>query len=333
LGSHLCRQLLAEGHGVVGVSRSGRSPLGLEASDARFEARAVDVLDEAAVAASAAGCDAAFLATGKVDRSKDSGADLHRAHVLGTRHALGGLRSAGVARVVVASTSGTLAVSEDPERIPDESTAAPLRLIAGWPYYRSKYYAELEALERNEPKQFEVIIVNPSLLLGPGDVRESSTRDVRLFLERAIVAVPAGGLAFVDVRDAALGMRLALKRGEPGQRYLLNAKNLTVAAFFQRLSRLSGVPAPRLKLPASPRLALGLNALFSRAVRAIGGEPPVDAESVELGQYYWYCNASRAERELGWSARDPGETLREMLSDMLARGVVAGVGVPMTSFS
>lgn len=222
--------------------------------------------------------------------------------------------------MVVASTSGTIALGEDPDEIFDEHSDAPLDLIARFPYYRSKYYGEREALDANAPPDFEVVVVNPSLLLGPGDLRESSTGDVRKFLERDIPAVPSGGMAFVDARDAALGMLLAFERGEAGERYLLNGKNLTVQAFFQRLERMTGVRAPRLKLPANRALALGLNDVFSRAVRRIGGEPSVDPVSVEMAQYYWYCSSEKAERELGWTARDPGETLRDTVEDLLARG-------------
>jgi dihydroflavonol-4-reductase len=191
-----------------------------------------------------------------------------------------------------------------------------------WPYYRSKLYAEREALSLHTPGEFEVVVVNPSLLLGPGDLRESSTGDVRRFLSRAVPAVPAGGLAFVDVRDAAQGMLLAFERGQGGQRYLLNAKNLSIAAFFSRLERISSVKAPILQMPKIRPLALGLGRLYTRAVRAIGGEPPVDEASLEMSQYFWYCDASKAERELGWVARDPGETLRETVEDLVARRVV-----------
>jgi len=281
----------------------------------------VDVLDESAVTRSARGTDGAFLATGKVSRERDAAEELHRLHVLGTRSALAGLRAAGVPRVVVASTSGTIGVGTDPNVLYTEADHAPLHVIARWPYYRTKLYAEREALEANAPPAFEVVLVNPSLLLGPGDLNESSTGDVRRFLERAIPAVPSGGIAFVDARDAALGMLLAFERGRAGDRYLLNAKNLTIAAFFQRLERLTGVRAPRLRMPASRPLALGINSLFSRAVRAIGGSPPVDEVSVEMAQYFWYCDAAKAERELGFSPRDPGETLRDTVDDLLARGV------------
>lgn len=314
LGSHLVRALCERGDDVVAVSRSGG-----QVGDVAVAA--VDVLDAAAVEASARGCEGAFLATGKVSRDRDDAEELHRLHVLGTRSALAGLRAAGVRRVVVASTSGTVAVGRDPDRIADESAEAPMDVIATWPYYRTKLYGEREAMAANDPPDFEVVVVNPSLLLGPGDTRESSTGDVRRFLERGVPAIPAGGIAFVDARDAAAGMIAALEKGEAGERYLLNAKNMTLAAFFQRLERISGVKAPRLRLPASAALAVGANRLFSRAVRAIGGTPPVDEMSVEMGQVFWYCTSDKAERELGWSARDPGETLRDTINDLTARGV------------
>jgi len=143
-----------------------------------------------------------------------------------------------------------------------------------------------------------------------------------LFLEGSIPATPAGGMAFVDARDAALGMLLAWERGRPGERYILNAQNTTVAAFFQRLSRVSGVPAPLLRMPGSRPLAIGIGKLFTRAVRAIGGAPPVDEVSIEMGQYFWYCDGAKAERELGFSPRDPGETLRDTVNDLVERKVV-----------
>ena len=312
LGAHVVAALEGRGHEVVPVSRSGGGG----------RARAVDVLDAEAVRASAEGCEWAFLCTGKVTRERDDSEALYRLHVTGTQRALDGLRRAGVRRVVVASTSGTLAVGTERERIADEGCRAPLEVIASWPYYRTKLYAEREALSANAPPDFEVVVVNPSLLLGPGDVRESSTGDVRRFLEGVIPAVPAGGIAFVDARDAAQGMLLAAERGRPGERYILNAQNLTLAAFFQRLERISGVKAPLFKLPASRPLALGIGHLFTKAVRAIGGEPPVSAASIEMGQYFWYCDASKAERELGFRARDPGETLRDTVDDLVTRKVV-----------
>ena len=113
LGSHLVSTLLERGHQVVAVSKSGGMVHGIHVA-------AVDILDEEAVAASARGSDGAFVATGRVSRDRDDAELLHRDNVLGTESVLKALRAAGLTRVVVASTSGTLAVSREPDRIADE---------------------------------------------------------------------------------------------------------------------------------------------------------------------------------------------------------------------
>src|SRR3984957_4859483 len=230
LGGPLARSLEAEGHEVVRYSRSDGG----------------DVLDAARVRAAAAGCAGAFHCAGKVSRRREEAEELYRVHVEGTRTVLDACEAAGVPRVVIASTSGTIAVSESADHVATENDPAPIGLIAAWPYYRAKLFAERAALERGG--RLEVVSVNPSLLFGPGDTNGSSTEDVRLFLESAVPAVPAGGLSFVDVRDAASALRLAMERGRPGHRYLVGACNLTVRDFFARLGRVSGVRAPWLPM-------------------------------------------------------------------------------------
>ncbi|MEO7034266.1 MAG: hypothetical protein ABI335_10630 [Polyangiaceae bacterium] len=99
--------------------------------------------------------------------------------------------------------------------------------------------------------------------------------------------------------DAALGTWQAFERGRAGERYILNAKHMTLAAFFQRLERISGVKAPALRMPRSRPLAIGMNQLFSKALRAIGGEPPVDEISVEMAQYFWHGAAAKRSESRG----------------------------------
>ena len=313
LGSHVVEQLVAAGHDVVGVARGGGSVAGVPVTS-------LDVLSPDAVARSAEGVDGAFLATGKVSRDPADAEELHRANVTGTRSALAGLRKAGVPRVVYASTSGTIAISTEPE-ILDETAPPPLEHLGRWPYYRTKYYAELDALEANGEGGLDVVVVNPSLLLGPGDLRGSSTADIRRFLDGEVLAAPRGGIAVVDVRDASAAMIAALERGRSGERYLLNAANLTVPTFLDRLERISGVRAPATRLPRSRGLAVEATRLFGKAVKAVGGELPMSVESVEMAQYYWYCDSGKAMRELGFAPRDLTDTLRDTIADLLSRGV------------
>ncbi len=313
LGSHVAR--LLRSRDAVLCSRSGGEVLGRPVE-------AIDILDEEAVFRSARGCTSALVCTGMVSRDKDDAGLLHRLHVEGTKTVLSGLRRAGIKKVVVASTSGTVAVSNHPDHIAHEDSPPPLQHISAWPYYRTKYFAEKEAFSRNA-EDFEVVVACPSLLLGPGDLRESSTGDVRKFLEKAIVAVPAGGIAFVDVRDAAEGMLLCLQEGRGGQRYLLNATNMTLRTFFARLSRISGVRAPLLSMPKNRAVSSSVFKIYDSAIRNLGGTPPIDEESAEMGQYFWYCSAEKAERLLGFKARDPGATLRDTVQDLYERRVVA----------
>jgi len=316
LGSHLVRSLIEHGHEVVALARSA------EGLPEGAIARKGDILDEGSVRDAAAGCVGVFHCAGKVSRKTEDAEELHRVHVKGTKTVLDACKAAGVKRAVIASTSGTVAVSDDPDHISSETDETPIGIINRWPYYRAKLFAERAALEMNTP-EFEVISVNPTLLLGPGDLRGSSTEDVRLFLEKKVPAVPPGGLSYVDARDAAEAMRLAMEKGTPGERYLVGAVNLTIREFFGRLERVSGVKAPWLPMPRLPADVARVGTKFlDDLARRVGVAMPVDPQSLDMSQFYWYLDASRAENVLGWRARDPIVTLLDTVNDLRERGVV-----------
>ena len=318
LGRHLIDQLLQGDHEVVALIRRDPSP----SLPDGVTLRRGDVTDEASIADAAAGCERAYHCAGLVSRDEADAEAMYRVHVDGTKVTLDALKKAGVKRVVVASTSGTVAISEDPDEIRDAEGEAPLGILSRWPYYRSKLFAEQVALERND-EGFEVIAVLPSLLLGPGDIHGSSTDDVRKFIERKIPFSPAGGIAFVDARDAARALILAMEKGEPGRRYLVNAANMPLRVFFGRLERITGVKAPPMSMPRTPPRLAGIGAeLIGKLAERLNMPSPLDRISAEMAQYYWYCDASRAEQELGWEPRDPGETLLDTVDDLRARGVV-----------
>ena len=316
--------LRGHGHDVVAVVRSGTDvPAGVAPIRG-------DILDRASLEKAAAGCEGVFHCAGKVSRKPEDAEELRRIHVEGTKNVLDACIAKNVRRAIIASTSGTVAVSDDPDHVATEADETPIALINRWPYYRSKLFAEQAALERNgqampNGESFEVVSINPTLLLGPGDVNGSSTEDVRLFLERRIPAVPPGGMSYVDARDAAEGMRLAMEKGVAGRRYLLGACNLTLREFFGRLERVSGVRAPLLPMPRAKQAAgiarAGAKMLESLTSR-LGVPMPIDATSLDMAHFYWYLDASLAESDLGWAPRDPTETLADTVKDLEDRGVV-----------
>lgn len=304
LGQALVPLLAAAGHRIRAFQR-GEAP---EAARLGAEVLRGSLADDGAVGAALDGVEAVFHLAGEVDFDPADPAKLYALHVQGTRRLLEAAARRGVGRVVLASSSGTVAVSAE-ARVATEDDPPPLALVAGWPYYLSKLYQEKAALRIHRDSGLPVVVLNPSLLLGPGDTRRSSTGVVLEFLERRIPALPSGGLAFVDVRDAAAGFAAALERGRPGERYLLSGANQTFAEFFGRLERLSGVPAPRLRLPS--RLNVGGAVLLEKLAGWRGGAPSLDPRSVAMGEHFWYCDAAKAGAELGFTARDPQETLFE----------------------
>jgi dihydroflavonol-4-reductase len=308
LGTHLLERLLDSGADRLRVLARARLP--------ELEERGVDViegsvLDEAALKKAATGVSAVFHLAGKVSRDPEDAREMYRVHVEGTTRLCRAAKAAGVERVLLASTSGTIAVTDDGETLPDETSPPPIRWIGGWPYYTSKLYQE-DAARRECAAGPELVILNPSLLLGPGDRRLSSTEDVLKFLAGDIPVVPPGGINFVDVRDVAGAFVDALDKARAGERYLLGGPNWTFRKFFEKLERVSRVKGPRVKLPASVYSFAGqaVEALYKRWDKA----PPVDRVSVEMSARFWYLDASKAERELGFSARDPYETLYDTVA-------------------
>jgi len=302
LGTHLVPLLAAGGHRVRALQRSDAP----RARSLGAEVVRGSVADPGTVRAALDGVEAVYHLAGRVDFDPGEPRALYDLHVNGTRVLLEACAAAGVKRVVYASTSGTVAVSKE-ERTATEDDDTTIPTVAAWPYYLSKIYAEKAALRIHRDTGLPLVVLNPSLLLGPDDERLSSTDVVFKFLEKRIPAMPGGGISFVDARDAAAAFAAALEKGRPGERYLLGGANMTFAAFFKRLSRISGVDAPVVKLPS--RLNVAGARLLERWHDWRGSETPLDPQSTDMGEHWWWCDSSKAERELGFAPRDPQETL------------------------
>ena len=321
LGQHLVVEALRRGHEVVALCRDPEGELARALPSGAKCVRG-DALDAASVRSAAAGCSLLVHAAGLVSRDPNDTPKLRLQNVVATETVLDAARESGVTRAVHVSTSGTIAVSREPKPLANEQSPTPLELVNRWPYYRSKLYAERAALTRNDEQAFGVVVVNPSLLLGPGDARGSSTGDVADILQGRVHVVPRGGVSFSDARDVAAATLNALARGRAGARYLLTGCNCPTESFVRWVAELGGVKVPSLRLPALRWAHEGSVYLARRARElGVGGLLP-DATTVDMAQYYWYADSSLAERELGWAPRDPMETLRDTVADLRGRGFV-----------
>ncbi|CAN5472631.1 NAD-dependent epimerase/dehydratase family protein [soil metagenome] len=309
LGTHIVREFLDKGEKNLRVMASSSVPVWMK--DAGVEAFVGSVTSRNDVAKAVKNVSAIYHLAGKVSRDNDDAAAMNRVHVEGTRILCEAAKEAKVKTIVMSSSSGTIAVSEEPE-IVDETYPQPFNIFSRFAYYASKYYQERTALENFDGKGLKLVILNPSLLLGSGDERLSSTDVVLDFLARKIPFTPSGGLNFVDVRDTAQAFAGALEKGKHREKYLLGAANWTFDEFFGRLKRLSGVSAPMIKVPKKLAVA-GANILDS-LFKNWNKTPPVEAKAVEMAEYFWYFDSGKAEEELDFTPRDPQETLQDTIS-------------------
>ena len=93
---------------------------------------------------------------------------------------------------------------------------------------------------------------------------------------------------------------------------MLGAENMTFEQFFGRLARLSGVSAPMLKVPK--KFAMAGSSLISSFYKNWGKPSPVMPNEVEQAEYFWYFDSAKAIDELGFSPRDPQETLQDTIT-------------------
>ena len=146
------------------------------------EIAAGDITSPNDVSRAAEGVAEVYHLAGIVQREPKDPGLLYKTHVEGTRNVCEAVKRHSVSKAVFVSTSGTMAVGRTPvER--DETAGYAIETVGAWPYYTSKIYAEKLALQYVDDEKLPIVIVNPSLLLGPGDDRLSSTGDVALFLE------------------------------------------------------------------------------------------------------------------------------------------------------
>ena len=227
-------------------------------------------------------------------------------NVAGTRTLLEAAREAGIERTVYCSTIGAVGLPPG-GGLGTETTPVSLDQMAGH-YKRSKYLAEQEVFKLAR-EGLPVVIVNPSAPVGAGDVKPTPTGQVIVdFMKGRMPAYIETGMNLIDVDDVAAGHLLAMEKGRVGERYILGNQNLLLREVFAILSRLTGVRAPRIKLP---RLAILPLAYMNDWIASLTNNPPrIPLEGVRMAKYKMHYDCGKAIKELGLP-QTPVETALE----------------------
>ncbi len=299
IGSHLTRALAARGDELRVLARRS-SELG-HLADVEFERTTGDITDRRAVRRAMKDADRVFHVAGSTSMRGDRDR-VFDVNVGGTINVVEEALRAGVERVVHTSSAGAVGPASEGGTADETQPFRAAEL--GIAYVNSKHEAEVEVLKA-AARGLEVVIVNPTFVLGPDDPSGTSTALVKRLMLRQIPFYVDGGLNIVDVRDVAKGHLLADTKGKPGERYILGGRNFTLSRLFADVGRISGVPPPPLKV--SPRLTRGAVA----AARRAGLPTPVSEDEVRSAQQWWTYRSTKARKELGFTARPHEETLED----------------------
>jgi dihydroflavonol-4-reductase len=221
--------------------------------------------------------------------------ELYAINVEGTVNLLQTALELGVAKVVYTSSVATVGRFADGTPGDETLWLSPDEAIGH--YKRSKIVAEQRALAFCRDG-LPVVIVNPTAPIGPWDVKPTPTGKIIVdFLQRRLPAYLDTGLNLIDVRDVARGHLLAAQYGRIGERYILGCQNMTLRNILRLLAQVSGLPAPRIRIPYRVALAAGyVNEWVSHRT----GKPPfVPLTGVRMARHPMYFTAQKAVRELG----------------------------------
>ncbi len=316
VGAAVARALIARGERVRALVRSGSDRQNLEGLGVTPVVG--DLTDAASLERAVAGCDGVFHVAADYRLWVPDPAAMYRANVEGTRAVLDAAAAAGARRIVYTSSVATIGTVAGGGAA-DEDTPSTLADMIGH-YKRSKYMAEEVARER-AAQGVPVVIVNPSTPVGPGDVKPTPTG--RLIVDALAGRMPAyvdTGLNVVHVDDVAAGHLLAYDCGLVGRRYILGGANLTLREILTECARLARRPPPRIRLPHAAVLPIAY--LAEGWARITGRVPRTTVDGVRLARKMMFFSSARAERELGYRARDARDALRDAAQWFRGHGYV-----------
>jgi len=315
VGHHVAKALAAEGAGLHLLVRKSSNLSNLEGIAG--EVVVGDLADPEALRPALAGCDAVVHVAADYRLWIPDPAAMYRANVDGTRALLRMAREAGVPRFVYTSSVATMHFRTDGIVI-NEETPVTLGDMVGH-YKRSKFLAEQEAL-RAAAAGPQVVILNPTSPIGPNDRKPTPTGRIILdFMSGKFPAYMDTGLNLVDVTEVARTHAAALTVGQPGRRYILGGENLTLKQILDKMSAITGIPSPTVKIPFAVAASY---AFFEEWItgRIRGREPRATLEEVRMGRKKMFASSARAQQELGFRIAPVYPALRAAIEWFRANG-------------
>ena len=316
VGSHVAHAAAAQGTNLRLLTRS-TSNLAAIADLPQAEIVTGDLRDPASYKSALQGCHALLHIAADYRLWVPDPLEMYKSNVEGTRDLLRLAREAGIPRVVYTSSVATMGFKRDGTIVDEQTPVSEADMIGH--YKRSKWLAEQEAIQAAKQGQ-QVIILNPTTPIGPADRKPTPTgRIVVDFLKGNFPAYVETGLNLVEVDEIARTHLAALTKGTPGERYILGGENLTLKQILDKMSAISGLPSPAMKVPHAVALAY---AFFEETLtgKLRGKEPRATVEAVQMGRKMMWASSAKAERDLGFRVLPVYRALRSAMEWFVTNG-------------
>ena len=258
LGANIIRELLCRGHHVRALVRQGSDLRGIKGLN--VELYVGDLSDEQNLYEGCKGFDYVIHAAAQTPGCFTNFSDFIDTNIKGTQNMVRAMERATINRMVYVSSCCAFGggTKECPGTELSEFTG--FRFNSG--YINSKYLAQQWVLSEIEKKGLPIVIVNPTIMIGPYDSHPSSGEIILKLIRQHIHYCPSGVKNFIDVRDAALGTCNALTRGIIGECYLLASQNLAFAEFYDKVNSIYGKTGSVISIPGFMLNTLGLTGNF-----------------------------------------------------------------------
>lgn len=295
VGVNLVRRLLKEGSDVRILVRRNSNRKGFEGI--RVEEFIGDVTDYESVKNAMKGVKQVYHVAGVVDMSRFFRSEMEAVNIGGTENVCRATLETGVLRMVHTSTISAVGTGPSKDQPWDETCEWNFGPLDN-PYCTTKYYGE-KVVQEYVKKGLDAVIVNPSYMFGPWDVKPTSGRMIVTIAKYGIPGYTGGGNNFVDVEDVVEGHILAMQKGKTGERYILANENMTYREIFSLIAEVVGKKPPKFYMPKSIMLPLSfIGNIFG--IIAPYTFKDFNTSTVGFGYTTQYVTAKKAIKELGF---------------------------------
>ena len=309
IGSFLLEALLAQGHPVRALYR-GQVPAVRGAEKVQWVEG--DILDPVLLRKALEGVRYVFHCAGLVSYAPQDEDLLKQVNVEGTANIVDACLEAGSIKLCHVSSIAAIGRPKGVTLLTERNKWDQAEKHSA--YASSKYFGELEVW-RGVSEGLDTVIVNPSVVLGPADWNRSSTRLFKyVFDERRFYTI--GSANFVDVRDVVSAMLQLTFSEISGERFILNAGQLTYKDFFAETARCLGKKAPATKVP--PALAEVVWRLEHLRAWLTGARPLITKDTARVSGKTHLFSHEKIRQALKMEFRPLDETIAWSCSQLLA---------------